>query len=88
MDPIDIVHLVQKRGWSLAQLAADNGVSRQFVAHALRHPNPRCEKIILDFLGMNGHALWPDRYAPNGKRIVHVGMRKRRGKRTSGGVAA
>ncbi len=87
MDPNNIIMEVWKRGWSLAQLAADAGVSRQHVSHALRRPNPRGEAIILKFLGVSGNKVWPDRYDKAGNRIVHRGPSPRRGRAKRGDAA-
>jgi Ner family transcriptional regulator len=78
--PTDILCLVWKKGWSLNQLAKDAGVSRGLVSHALRRPNPTGERVIIKFLGVPGHKLWPDRYAENGERLVRTGPKPRRGK--------
>ena len=79
MHPKDILALVWKRGWSLRQLALDAGVSAQCVSIALRRPSPKGEKILIDFLGMSGHELWPERYDARGNRIVANGPAPRRG---------
>jgi len=87
MDPTDIIAAIWKQGWSLSQIAADAGVERQYVSHALRRPNPRGEKVILEFLKLPGHKVWPDRYAKDGTRIVRPGGGPRRGLRKSGEAA-
>lgn len=81
MDPNDILALIKKRGWSLNQLALDAGVSKTLVSLSLRKPNPTGERIIIDFLQIGGHGLWPDRYAKNGTRIVPDLRGPRRGLR-------
>lgn len=86
MDRTDILAAIWKQGWSLSQLAADAGVARQYLSHALRAPNPRGEKVILDFLKLPGHQVWPDRYAKDGARLVRPGGGPRRGQKR--GVAA
>jgi Ner family transcriptional regulator len=80
VSPTDILCLVWKKGWSLNQLAKDAGVSRAIVSLALRRPNPRGERVLIEFLGVPGHKLWPDRYAENGERLVRVGRKPQRGK--------
>jgi lambda repressor-like predicted transcriptional regulator len=54
MDPIDVLYLVRKRGWSLAQIAKEAGVSRQILSVALRQPCIGGEKAILGFLKVPG----------------------------------
>lgn len=87
MTPTDILSLIWKKGWSLRQIALDAGVSSALLSIALRKPNPKAEKIIIDFLGMSGHELWPDRYAPDGARIVPNLRRTRRGLQSPGKAA-
>ncbi len=79
MSPTDILCLVWKKGWSLNQLAKDAGVSRAIESLALRRPNLRGERVLIEFLGVPGHKLWPDRYAQNGARLVRRGRAPRRG---------
>lgn len=88
MSPTDILCLVWKKGWSLSQLAKDAGVSRGIVSHSLRKPNPTGEKVLINFLGIPGHELWPDRYLPTGERMVRMGRKPLRGFLNRTGEAA
>lgn len=78
MHHVDILAQVWKKGLTLAMLAADAGVSRQVLSRALRQPCIGGEQAILAGLGVSGHKLWPDRYAPDGARLVRRGSRGRR----------
>lgn len=80
MDPLDVLYLIRKRGWSLAQIARDAGVSPQILSVALRKPCIGGEKAILDFLKVPGHEIWSDRYAKNGQRLVRRGRGPQRGR--------
>jgi len=80
MDPVDVVYMVRKRGWSLAQIAKDAGLSRATLSAALRQPCLGGEKAILAFLKVSGHQIWPDRYTKDGRRVVKRGPGPSRGK--------
>lgn len=80
MDPVDVLYLIRKRGWSLAQIAKGAGVSPQMLSVALRQPLISGEKAILDFLNVPGHEIWPDRYAKDGRRLVRRGPGPQRGR--------
>jgi Ner family transcriptional regulator len=56
------------RGYSLARLAREHGVSRQQPQAALAKPYPKWERIIAETLGLEPNALWPERYDHSGKR--------------------
>ncbi len=88
MTPTDIICLVWQRGWSLNQLAKEAGVSRQNLSAALRQPCISGEMAILKFLREPGHKLWPDRYAPDGRRLVRRGSSARRGQAAKRGARA
>lgn len=78
MHPTDILALIWKQGHTLSTLATEAGVSKQAVSQALRQPVASGERAILKGLGVNGHELWPDRYAKDGARLVRRGSRARR----------
>ena len=80
MDPIDILFLIKKRGWSMAQIAKDAGLARATLSIALRQPCISGEKAILDFLKAPGHEIWPARYAKDGRRLVGRGPGPQRGR--------
>ncbi|HYW03286.1 MAG TPA: helix-turn-helix domain-containing protein [Gammaproteobacteria bacterium] len=56
------------RGYSLAMLAREHGVSRQQPQAALYKPYPKWERIIAETLGLKPADLWPERYAPGARR--------------------
>lgn len=50
------------RGYSLAALAREHGVTRQQPQAALTRPYPKWERIIAEHLGMTPQQIWPERY--------------------------
>ncbi|HEY4294549.1 helix-turn-helix transcriptional regulator [Luteibacter sp.] len=59
----DIIAAVHKTGWSLQQLAFENGYqARTALTGALRRRYPRAERIIADVLGKKPGEIWPSRY--------------------------
>lgn len=68
--PADIKAAIEKRGANLSQLARGAGLEESACRQALRRPLPSGERVISAFLNVPLHVLWPDRYAPNGKRYV------------------
>lgn len=59
---------LKTRGFSLAQLARDHGVTRQTMAAAIVSPNRRCEQIIANALGLTPESIWPERYHSKGSK--------------------
>ncbi|MCP1673348.1 Ner family transcriptional regulator [Natronocella acetinitrilica] len=51
------------RGYSLAALAREYGVTRQQPQAALNRPYPKWERIIAQVLELRPEQLWPERYA-------------------------
>jgi len=51
------------RGYSLAALAREHGVTRQQPQAALTRPYPKWERIISRALDLQPEQLWPERYA-------------------------
>ncbi|MDQ2069345.1 helix-turn-helix domain-containing protein [Natronospira bacteriovora] len=62
-----IKYQLRLRGSSLAQVARDQGVSRDAATLALRKPYPRMERAIADALGLRPEQLWPERYDEAGR---------------------
>ncbi|MCC5813048.1 MAG: helix-turn-helix domain-containing protein [Ectothiorhodospiraceae bacterium] len=50
------------RGYTLAALAREHGVTRQQPQAALNRPYPKWERIIADLLQLKPEQLWPERY--------------------------
>ncbi len=50
------------RGYTLAALAREHGVTRQQPQAALNRPYPKWERIIADLLELKPEQLWPERY--------------------------
>jgi Ner family transcriptional regulator len=65
--PADVVAELRKIGWSLQQLAFENGYThRSSLSMALRVPYPRAEAIIAKALGVKPQEIWPSRYNKDG----------------------
>ena len=78
MHHADILALIWRKGHTLSTLATEAGGRKQSVSPALRMPVASGERAILAGLRVNGHELWPDRYAKDGARLVRRGSRARR----------
>ena len=59
---------LQKAGTSCSILARQEGVSKQAVSHALRHPSSHLEGAIARALGVDERELFPERFDTDGKR--------------------
>lgn len=55
-------HQLELAGTSYAQIAREEGVSRQAVRKAAYTPYPKMEKAIARRLGLTVQQIWPDRY--------------------------
>jgi len=71
-------HQLKLKGYSLAGLAREVGLSRHAPKLALNKPYPRMERLIAGAIGVTPQEIWPDRYGPDGK------PNRKRGKRTQG----
>jgi Ner family transcriptional regulator len=70
MHPEDIKALLRKRGLTLADIAAAEGVSKQNVAIAIRsRSSARIEQAVAKALGLLPEQLWPSRHNEDGSRI-------------------
>ena len=66
--PADIKAALEKRGWSLARIARENGYRCTTTpADALRRPYPVMEAIIAGIIGTTAARIWPSRYDENGR---------------------
>lgn len=64
-------------GSSFAQIARENGWSRNAVTQAMRSPSDPQEKAIADKLGVTQRQLFPERYDRSGQRRHHVHQNRR-----------
>ena len=62
----DIIAAVRKAGSNLRQLSFAQGYTSPALRNALRHPAPRYERIIAEFLGTTPQKIWPSRYHTDG----------------------
>jgi Ner family transcriptional regulator len=77
--PADIVAGLHKKGWSLQQLAKQNGYAgRSALSKALSDPYPKAEAIIAKELGVEPQEIWPSRYNTDGTSNRTRGMKPRR----------
>ncbi len=65
----DIKAAIRKRGTTMNALARDLDLPTSTVRNALVRPVYSGEMAISRFLGVAAHELWPDRWAPDGRRI-------------------
>lgn len=59
----DIVAELKKRGWSLAALSRQAGLSPNTLKTALATPYLKGEKIIAVAIGIPAERIWPSTYA-------------------------
>ncbi|MGA7438616.1 MAG: helix-turn-helix transcriptional regulator [Luteibacter sp.] len=63
----DVIAALRKKGWSLQQLALENGYNqRSSLSKALGSPSPKGEAIIAAALGVQPQIIWPSRYNSDG----------------------
>lgn len=64
----DVMSALSKAGWSLRQLALDNGYPHAShpLGYCKRKPFPKAEAIIAAAIGTTPQAIWPTRYGSDG----------------------
>ncbi|SCA57189.1 conserved hypothetical protein [Candidatus Terasakiella magnetica] len=67
--PEDVKAEVRKKVGSMAALARQHGVSDSVVRAALIRPQPTGNAIIAECLDVPLHAIWPEWYGEDDKRI-------------------
>lgn len=72
-----IIFQLKLQGRSLASVGRDYGVSRGAPKHALNFPYPRMERALAEAVNVPVYVLFPDRYAPNGERLIRMGRPKK-----------
>lgn len=77
--PADVIAALRKAGWSLQQLAFENGyTARTALANALHRPYPKAERIIATTLNLEPQQIWPSRYDADGETNRTPGAKPRR----------
>jgi Ner family transcriptional regulator len=78
MHSADILAAVRKSRFRFLPAISDQfDVSEVSLRAALRRPQRRAEIAISKATGVPLHKLWPDRWSPNGERLVTRGRRSR-----------
>jgi len=72
-----VIYQLNLRGKSLASLAREYQLERTAPGQALRSPYPRMERAIAEAVDVPVHELFPDRYSPNGERLIRMGRPKK-----------
>ncbi len=62
-----VLYQLRLRGWTLAALARQHGLSRNAPGLAFRRPYPRMEQLIAQTLGVSPVVIWPERYTEDGR---------------------
>jgi Ner family transcriptional regulator len=77
--PEQIKAAIRMQGATLSKLARDAGLEESACRQALRRPTPSGEQVISAFLNVPLNQLWPERYAPDGRRYAtrHVRVENR-----------
>jgi len=79
MHEADILAAVRKSKYRfLPAIAQQFGVSDVSLRAALRRPQLKAEKAISRAIGIPLHVLWPERWSPEGERLVFRGGWQRR----------
>jgi Ner family transcriptional regulator len=74
MHPADILAAVRKSPYRfLPAISARYNVSEVSLRAAFKRPQRRAEMALADALGIPKHKLWPERWSPDGKRLVTRG---------------
>lgn len=75
----DVLAAIRKRGWSLRQIAKEEGYAHgNVLGEAARRPYPRAEAIIAAYAGVDHPAvIWPSRYDASGKPNRRMGPKPR-----------
>ncbi len=66
----DIVAALKKKGWSIAALSREVGLSSNTLKTALQMPYLKGEKIIAKVIGVPPEQIWPSRYARRNYRPI------------------
>lgn len=79
----DVLAAIRKNGWSLEQIAKDEGYKRgAALGDAARRPYPKAERILAAYAGVEHPMLiWPSRYNADGQPNRTPGPKPRRGRR-------
>lgn len=79
---------IRKRGWSLRQIAAEEGYAHgNVLGEAARRPYPRAEAILAAYAGVKHPMLiWPSRYTADGRPARPMGRPKLRGQAPVKGI--
>lgn len=72
-----VKYQIQLKGLSMAQVAANAGVTRECLYSAFKKTYPRMEKVIADAVGLEPAVLWPERYDADGLPIYRMGRPKK-----------
>lgn len=72
-----LVYQLRLRGWSLAELARQEGVNYEALARTMVEPNSHLEPIVARVLGTTVQELFPERFDKNGRRLHRTRERSR-----------
>lgn len=77
----DVLAAIRKRGWSLRQIAAEEGYAHgNVLGEAKRRPYPAAEAILASYAGeSHPSVIWPSRYDTNGQPNRRPGPKPMRG---------
>jgi len=69
--PEDIKAAIRKTGITLTDLSLRHNLGGCTVRAAILYNYcPAGERVIIDYLGVSPHKLWPERYDEHGNRII------------------
>lgn len=67
---------LERRGSSLAEIARKLGVNPRLMSQTKVSSCERVERALAEEIGVPQHVLFPDRYAPDGRRLVQTRVRR------------
>lgn len=71
MHPEDIKAAIRKTGITLTELSLRNGLGESTVRQAILFQScPAGERVIIEYLGIPPHEIWPERYDRQGNRTI------------------
>lgn len=65
----DIKARLEKKGYSFARIAKENGYVANATNTVLRRPWPKIERIVAGIIGVKPQTIWPSRYDKAGQPL-------------------
>lgn len=76
--PADVKAALAKRGYSLSEVARENGYSVKSPSQVFLKPWPAMEAVIAKTIGIQPQSIWPSRYDEYGNPLGMVRLARAR----------